>query len=180
MNTKLADFDFSSADPHERARMMIALSGTEGFDSEAPSRAAESWLTLHLESCASCREFAKNSDVTVRALRGVSITADSRLVSLTQMRLRQRAQELQRQRERMWVICVCCTVVTFSAAVTTFTLWMGFAWLGRQARLSAPLWQSCFVVFYLLPAVLAGIFLLAHGTFLADHNGSYQHGLYRS
>ena len=47
-------------------------------------------------------------------------------------------------------------------------------WIGQQARLSAPVWEGGFVVFYLMPAVLAGVLLLAQGTFLADHNRSYQ------
>ena len=64
--------------------------------------------------------------------------------------------------------------MTLSTAVSTALLWRGFAWLGHQARLSTPVWESGFVVFYLTPAVLVGILLLARGTFLADHNGSFQ------
>jgi hypothetical protein len=90
------------------------------------------------------------------------------------MRVRQRARELQRQQERFWVVCICCATVTLSAAFTTAALWRGFAWMGEQARLSAPVWQGSFAVFYLMPAVLAGILLLARGTFLADHNAPYQ------
>jgi hypothetical protein len=155
---------------HERARLMIALSGPEGLSS-----AEQSWLALHLESCPPCRVFAQNSRETIRSLRGIPITASERLVSKTQMHVRQRAEELQRQQERLWVICACCAAVTLSTAVTTMALWRGFAWMGRQARLSAPVWEGGFVVFCLMPPVLAGIFLLARRTFLADHNDSYQH-----
>jgi hypothetical protein len=90
------------------------------------------------------------------------------------MRVRQRAVELHRQQERFWVVCACCSAVMLSTAVTTAVLWRGFAWMGQQARLSAPVWGGGFVLFYLMPAVLAGILLLARGTFLADHTGSYQ------
>jgi hypothetical protein len=90
------------------------------------------------------------------------------------MRVRQRALELQRQQERFWVICACCAAVTLCSAVTTAVLWRGFAWIGQQARFPAPVWEGSFVVIYLAPAVLVGILLLARGTFLADHNGSYQ------
>src|SRR5689334_10981504 len=105
-----------NADPYERARLMIALSGTEGLSSAEP-QAEESWLAAHLESCASCRAFAENLRETIRALRGIPISASGRLVFTTQMRVRQRAAELRRQQERFWVICVCCAAVTLSTAV---------------------------------------------------------------
>ncbi len=158
-----------NADLHERARLLIALSGPEGF-----SNAEQSWLAAHLESCAPCREFAENARETIRSLRAVSITAGGSLVSTTQMRVRQRAQELQRRQERLWVVCVCCAAVTLYAAFTTAVLWRGFAWMGEQARLSAPVWEIGFVAFCWMPAILVGILLLARGTHLADRNGSYQ------
>jgi hypothetical protein len=46
--------------------------------------------------------------------------------------------------------------------------------MGQQARFPAPVWEGGFVLIYLTPAVLAGILLLARGTFLADHNRSHQ------
>jgi hypothetical protein len=165
--------DAMSSDPHERARLLIALSGPEGFSNASLSYAEQSWLTGHLESCASCRQFAENSRETIRLLRQIPMTASGRLVSATQMRVRQRAAEMQRQQERFWVVCVCCAAVTLSAAATTAGLWRGFAWIGQHARLSSPVWEGGFVVLYLMPAVLTGILLLAQGTFLADHNGSY-------
>lgn len=162
-----------SSDPHERARLMIAPSGPEGLSDVGLSNAEQSWLAAHLESCPSCRQFAENSRETILSLRQIPITASGRLVSATQMRVRQRAAEMQRQQERFWVVCICCAAVTLSAVVTTAGLWRGFAWIGQQARLSSPVWEGGFVVFYLMPAVLTGILLLAQGTFLADHNGSY-------
>ena len=157
-----------NTDLHERARLLIALSCPEGA-----SNAEQSWLAGHLESCAPCREFAENSRETIRSLRATPITAGSSLVSATQMRVRERAQELRRRQERLWVIWVCCAAVTLSAAFTTAVLWFGFAWLGEQARLSAPVWEIGFLVFCLMPAILAGILLLAKGTYLADHDGAY-------
>jgi hypothetical protein len=163
-----------NSDPHASARMMIALSGPEASSNAGASRDEQSWLAAHLESCASCREFAENSRAAIGSLRGIPITAGTRLVSSTLMRVRQRARELQRQQERFWVIFICCAAVTLSAALTTAALWRGFAWIGEQARLSAPVWQGSFVMFYLIPAVLAGILLLARGTFLADHAAPHQ------
>jgi hypothetical protein len=163
--------DLTNSGPHERARMLIALSGPS---EKQLSSADQSWLQTHLASCAPCREFRENSLEAVRALRGISIAADSRLVWATRMRVRQRALELQRQQERLWMICACVAAVTLCSAVTTALLWRGFAWLGQQAQFPAPVWEGGFVVFYLTPAVLAGVLLLAQGTFLAEHDGPYK------
>jgi len=155
------------SDLHERARMLIALSGWEQF-----SGAEQEWLTAHLESCASCRTFAENSQQAVRALRAIPVTADRSLVSATRRRVRQRALELQRQHERLWMILVCCVAVTLGSAITTASLWGGLEWMDRQVRLAAPVWQIGLTAFGLMPAIVAGILLLARGTYLADHNGS--------
>jgi hypothetical protein len=166
--------EFMNDDLHERARMLIALSGPE----EVPS-AEQSWLAGHLESCASCRGFAEKSRQTIQSLRAIPITAGARLVSTTQMRVRQRAQELQRRQERIWVISICCTAVTVGTAFSTALLWGGLAWLGQQVRLSPPVWEIPFAVLCLMPGLVAGMFLLARGTHLADRNGSYQDGPYQ-
>ena len=158
-----------SFDPHERARRMISWSSPDGC-----SHADRTWLTAHLLSCPSCQEFAEDSQETIRLLRGISITAGANLVSSTRMRVRQRVAELQRQQERFWVVCVCCAAVTLSTSIAAAVLWRGFAWMGQQARLPAPVWEGGFAVLYLLPAVLVGIFLLARGTHLADHHDSSQ------
>lgn len=158
-----------NADAHERARMLIALAGPE----QMPS-AEQSWLAAHLQSCEECRVFADNSTATIRSLRTVSIAAGARLVSATQMRVRQRALELQRRQERVWVISICCAAVTLCTAFTTAVLWSGLAWAGLQARIPPPLWQVPFVVLCLMPGLLAGILLLARGTHLADRNGSHR------
>ena len=168
MNPDFINNDAMNSDPHQRARLLISLSGPEASNPE------RSWLAAHLESCPSCREFADSTGQTIRSLRGLSITAGARLVSTTQLRVRQRALDLQRRQERFWMICICCAAVTFCSAITAAVLWRGFAWMGQQARLPAPLWEGGFLVIYLMPAVLVGILLLARGTFLADYNGSYQ------
>jgi hypothetical protein len=154
---------------HERARMLIALSGAEDV-----SHAEQSWLAAHLESCGPCREFAENSREAVRSLRAIPITAGGSLVSTTQMRVRQRAQELQRRQEWLRVVWVCCSAVTLSTAFTTAILWRGFAWIGQHARLSAPVWEVGFMVFCFVPAILSGVVLLARGTHVVNHNGSSQ------
>ena len=152
---------------HDEARELIALG--EGF-----SDAQQAWLRAHLDECEACRHYAEAANGVVRTLRSLPLAADSRLVRATQMRVRQRALELQRQQERLWVICVCCVAVTLGTAFTTAVLWRGLAWMGQQARLPGPVWQIGLAALGLMPAIVAGILLLARGTYLADHNGPFQ------
>ncbi|MGA9527020.1 MAG: hypothetical protein WBS24_02765 [Terriglobales bacterium] len=155
-----------NADLHERARMLIVLSGPEEI-----SHKKESWLRAHLESCAACREFAETSRATVLSLRAIPITAGASLVSATRVRVRQRAQELQKRQERVWMISVCCVAVTLCTALTTAALWTGVAWFGQKVQLAPPVWEIPFAVVCFMPGVLAGILLLARGTHWADGNG---------
>jgi hypothetical protein len=158
-----------NTDLHERARMLIALSGPE-----PQSNLEQSWLAEHLESCAQCREFAQNSSLTIHSLHTTPVTADVRLVSATNIRVRARAQELNSRQERLWVVWVCCVTVTLCSVFSTVITWRGFEWVGRQMQLSALVWQSCFAMFCLMPAILAAILLLARGTYLSDHSNSFQ------
>jgi predicted anti-sigma-YlaC factor YlaD len=154
---------------HARAQKLIALAVAEQV-----SDGQQGWLRAHLQECGACRDYAEAARRAVRALRSHPVTADSALVRATQMRVRSRALELQRQQERLWVICVCCVAVTLVTAFTTAVLWRGLGWMGQQARLPGPVWQIGLVALGLMPAIVAGILLLARGTYLADHNGSLQ------
>jgi len=152
---------------HEEARELIVLG-------KGLADAQQSWLRDHLQECGACRDYAEAAGRVVRALRSQPVAADSALVQATQMRVRSRALELRQQQERFWVICVCCAAVTLGTAFTTVLLWRGFAWMGQQARLSGPVWPIGLVVLSLMPAIVAGILLMARGTYLADHNGSFR------
>jgi hypothetical protein len=81
---------------------------------------------------------------------------------------------LQRQRERMWMVSVSCTAVSLCALLSAIALWQGFEWLGAQAQMASLVWEVGFLVFCLMPALVVGILLLAKGTHLADHTGSYE------
>ncbi|MDP9146827.1 MAG: zf-HC2 domain-containing protein [Acidobacteriota bacterium] len=184
--------DLTSFDVHERARRFIALfRPQQSFDDKAAkdevSAEERLWLRAHLESCASCREFAEVAGETIRALRAIPVMAGASLVSATRMRVRQRAQELQRRQERLRVIWVCSAAVTVCTAFNTALLWRGFAWMsqwlsqqggqqwiGQQVHLSSPLFGLGFVTLLLMPAIVAGIILLARGTYMADHDGTFR------
>ena len=167
----MSNFKKSSTnnDVHERARTLIALAGPELLP-----QADQTWLASHVATCDSCRTFADNARETIYALRAIPIAADRSLVSTTQMRVRRRALELQRQRERLWLVSVSCIAVTFCALLTSVVLWRGFAWLGERTQLDSSIWQVGFLVFCVTPALVVGVILLARDTHLSDHTGSYQ------
>jgi hypothetical protein len=156
-------------DAHERARKLIALAGAEALPG-----VDQTWLAAHMETCASCRAFAENARETIHALRAIPIAAERSLVSTTQMRVRRRALELQQHRERLWLVAISCTAVTLFALLSAVALWRGFEWLGARAQLASSVWQVGFLVFCVMPALVAGILLLAKDTHLANHAGSYQ------
>jgi hypothetical protein len=71
----------------------------------------------------------------------------------------------------VWMSCI---LVGLSAAITTPLLWRGFQWLGEWARVSSPVWQVGFMVFWISPALAASLIFLARGIHLTDTNGTSQ------
>lgn len=162
----------SNHDAHEQVRILIALAGPEGVSSG--QRSSNAWLAAHLETCASCRAFAENAGESIHRLRAIPLAADRSLVATTQMRVRARALELQRHRERLWLISVSCTAVTLCALLSTVALWRSFEWLGARAQLASSVWQVAFLAFCVMPALVAAVLLLARDTHLKDQTGSYR------
>ena len=149
-------------DPHQQARELIAL-GSHGLkDTE------QTWLRTHLNGCASCRDYTQAAEQLVRSLRSISISADLALVQTTKMRIRLHAQQLRQRQERQWLVWMSCILVGLSAAISTPLLWRGFEWLGEWARVSSPVWQVGFMVFWISPAIAASLIFLARGTHLTD------------
>ncbi len=166
----------SNNDAHERARKLIALAGPDALSAahQLSTQSSNAWLAAHLETCASCRAFADNAAEMVRGLRAIPIAAERSLVSITQIKVRHRALELQRRRERFWLVSVCCAAVTLCALLSAVILWRGFEWLGARAHLASSVWQVGFLVFCMMPALVVAILLLAKDRHPANHTGSYQ------
>jgi predicted anti-sigma-YlaC factor YlaD len=152
---------------HDEARELIALG-------EGLSDSQQAWLRAHLEECEACRHYAEAANGVVRTLRSLPLAADSRLVRATQMRVRFHASRLRETRERMWLVGMACLGVGLSATLTVPLLWRLFAWMGEWAGVPTLVWQAGFAFFWIAPALVVGVLLLARGTHLADHNGSFQ------
>ncbi len=167
-----------NTDSHERARKLIALASPQALSVadqlSSDARSSNAWLAAHLETCASCRAFAENAAETIHGLRAIPIAAERSLVATTQMRVRRRALELQRHREHLWLVSISCTAVALCTLLSTVALWRGFEWLGTRAQLASSVWQVGLLVFCMMPALVAGMLLMAKGTQLADHTGSYE------
>jgi predicted anti-sigma-YlaC factor YlaD len=155
--------------PHDEARELIALAGTEDL-----AASQQSWLQAHLGECESCRDYAEAAGRVVRALRSVPVTADSRLVRATQMRVRFHASRLRETRERMWFVGVACLLVGVSSALTAPLFWRLFEWMGEQAGVSNPVWEAGFAFFCIAPALVVGALLLARGTHLRTNREGSQ------
>jgi predicted anti-sigma-YlaC factor YlaD len=149
-------------DTHEQARELIVLG--EGIPD-----AQQMWLGAHLNECAACRDYAEGVNQVVRALRSVPIAADTRLVRATQMRVRFHAARLRQTRERMWLVGMACLGVGLSATLTVPLLWRLFAWMGGRAGVSNAVWQTGFACFWIAPALVVGVLLLARGAHLTNH-----------
>jgi len=144
-------------DTHDEAQELIALG-------DALSDPQQTWLRAHLEECASCRDYAEGAAHMVRALSSLPVAADTRLVRATQMRVRFHAIRLRETRERMWLVGMTCLGVGLTATLTLPLLWCFFAWMGEQAGVPTLVWQAGFLFFFIAPALVVSLVLLARGT----------------
>jgi len=149
-------------DAHHDMRELIALG--ESLSAEQQRR-----LQAHLEECEECREYAEAASRVVAALRSVPLAADARLVRATQMRVRFHAARLREARERMWLVGVACLGVGLSATLTVPLVWKLFAWIGERAGVSNAVWEAGFAFFWIAPALVVSLLLLARGTHLSRH-----------
>jgi predicted anti-sigma-YlaC factor YlaD len=150
--------------PHDEARELIALG-------DGLSDPQQVWLRAHLDECEACRHYAEAANGVVRALRSLPLAADSRLVRATQMRVRFHASRLRETRERMWLVGMACLGVGLSATLTLPLLWRLFAWMGEGAGVPTLVWQTGFMFFFVAPALVVSVLLLARGTHLTNNGG---------
>jgi len=149
-------------DAHDEARELIAVG-------ESLSDTQQAWLRSHLDECEACGHYAEAAGRVVRALRSQPLAADSRLVRATQMRVRFHASRLRETRERLWLVGMACLGVGLSATLTVPLLWRLFAWMGERAGVSTLVWQTGFMFFFIAPALVVSVLLLARGTHLTNN-----------
>src|SRR5579864_4121747 len=150
-------------DSHQEIRKLIATSA------DNLSEAQQALLQAHLQDCGSCRDYAAATAEIMRALRGIPVAADRRLVLNTQARVRARAFALRQRQQWLRLVALACPLVGLSAAITTPLVWRAFQWMGTYAGLSRPLWQVGFALYCMAPPLLVSVLLLLRGTHLADN-----------
>jgi hypothetical protein len=64
-----------------------------------------------------------------------------------------------------------CLGVGLSATLTVPFLWQLFAWVGEWANVSSWVWQAGFLCFFIAPALVVSVLLLARGTHLTNNGG---------
>ena len=142
---------------HLRAQELIALPKKERR--ELPQNDAV-WLEQHLVECELCAGEAAQFEQSLNHLRQVatSISATSSLVRHTQLRVRQRAYELNQQDELMQPLWIACMLALGWVAFSMPFLWEGFRWLGSAFGTPEIIWQAVFVLTWLIPpAIGAGV-----------------------
>jgi hypothetical protein len=100
------------------------------------------------------------------ALHSTAFAADDSLVRSTQFRVRARAEQLRQERERMRLVWLSCLLLALSGATTTPLLWNGFHWIGELTQAPGPVWQLGFAVFWIAPAIVISVVLIARGIHL--------------
>jgi anti-sigma factor RsiW len=115
-----------------------------------------SWLESHLGRCPGCSEHAANLEAAVQDLRAASrdVTANRQLVRATQMRVRERAAELEALRERMSPLAVACSIACIWALGSIPLTWQGFQMLATTLHLSNAVWQGAAIFTSIAPAAL--------------------------
>src|SRR5438445_3275681 len=146
---------------HDEERELIALG-------EGLSDAQQAWLRAHLDECEACRHYEEAANAVVRTLRSLPLAADSRLLRATQMRVRFHASRLRETRERLWLVGMACLGVGLSATLSVPLLWRLFAWMGEWAGVSTLVWQAGFMLFFIAPALVVSMLLLARGAHLTN------------
>jgi len=153
---------------HQEIRRLIATSADD------LSEAQQALLHAHVQDCGSCRNYAAATAEIVRALRGIPVAADPRLVLITQARVRARAIALRQRQQWLTLVALACPLVGLSAAITTPLVWRAFQWMGAYTGLSRTLWQVGFTFYWVAPSLLVSVLLLFRGTHLADNGNSQE------
>jgi len=135
---------------HTRAQNLLAQSLIEGL-----GVAEQSWLDAHFRECPDCCREAISARDLLRAFRNVPVSVPRDLAARTQMRVRLRAQESAQASTSsvlLWVITAASWLLgVFSAPL----VWRGFTWVGAQWNLPKPVLEFGFVMWWVVPALVA-------------------------
>lgn len=146
-----------SANPHQRAKQLLAQALVEGID-----RADQSWLDAHLRECEECSREALRTQELVRSFRSLPVAVPRDLAARTQLRVRLRLQESARTSSSnafLWVI----TAASWALGILSAPyVWRIFAWVGSELNLPKLVLEFGFVLWWMVPALVAAGVVLYH------------------
>jgi hypothetical protein len=160
---------------HARARRLISAARVEGIPA-----ADREWLDAHLETCARCAGEAAAVAAAIDALRAAPMLADAAMVRRTRIAVRRRAEEVHLHDLRAAPLWMAGALSVASMIVTIPCSWWTFAWLGRTAGVSEPVWQGALLICWFLPAtIVTGLIAWRHageGTHRSDWTAQLNRG----
>ena len=137
--------------PHARAQKLFAQSLIEGLP-----QADQNWLNAHLDECAECAQETATTRELLGALRSVPVAVPSDLAERTQLKVRLRAQQSAADSSPSNALLWTITAASWLLGISTAPLvWRGFAWLGAEFRLPKLALQFGFVLWWMVPALVA-------------------------
>ncbi len=141
---------------HERAIDLISQSGVEGLNGSDSN-----WLELHLASCEQCSSYATTLRAAAQAMRAMPVMASPSLVRATQVRLRARVLELQERQSRSFLIGVSFCLGVLSSTLSAWLWWKFGGLVAERLHLPPSIIQPGLFVFWMLPALIIAIAMLA-------------------
>jgi predicted anti-sigma-YlaC factor YlaD len=141
---------------HERAVDLISRREIERV-TEAEAR----WLESHLAECAECSQFELAMGSAQQAMRSVTVMASAGLVESTRARVRARAVELRERESRRFLIAISFAMGVLFSTLSAWAWWEVGGWMVERFSLPSAIVGPGVVFFWLLPAVLIGVLLMA-------------------
>jgi hypothetical protein len=138
---------------------------------EGLAQAEREWLGAHLQECARCSEFARQTEQALRSLRAAAIPFPSGLASRAQFRVRLRAQELRERephRRALWLACAASWVFGIASAPY---VWRLFEWFGQLTGMPKLVWELGFGLWWTIPVLFAAVVLLMENARYSDEPG---------
>ena len=140
---------------HERAMELLTLRDVEGV-AENDAR----WLESHLDGCAECAGFELAMSDAGQAIRGYSVMASAALVDATKARLQARAAQLHEGEARRFLIAISFAMGVVFSTLSAWAWWKVGSWMVERFSLPSAIVAPGLVLFWLLPAIVLGTFLL--------------------
>lgn len=141
---------------HGRAIDLITQRDIEGI-AENDAR----WLESHLAGCAECAGFAQAMSGAAQAVRSVTVMASAALVESTKARVQARAAQLRELEARRFLIAISFAMGVVFSTLSAWVWWEVGGWMVERFGLPSAIVAPGLVLFWLLPAIVLGTFLVA-------------------